>query len=431
MRTSSITEIRCREVLDSKGRPTVETDVLTSDGAKGTASAPCGTSVGHAEAHALRDGGPRLQGLGTRLAVRQVLDKIAPVLLGKDVTEQESIDRAMVTLDGTPRKDRLGANAIYSVSVAVARAAAGSLGIPLYRYLAAREVYTLPLPAFNVLNGGVYGDRRVETQEFLWLPGSARSYREALEAGVSLFYELPGVLRREFGVNSVRMGHSAGYAAPANDPDALIRAILDAAGATRNGESGRIALDLAAGQFYTSERDAYTYLGRDASRNDILRYLRCLARKYPVLFVEDPLYEDDFDGFAEATGVLGPVPFVVGDDLYAMDIQRLEAGSRLGSSRALVFKPNMVGTVTEAMDVAAWAKAHGYLLIPSIRSGSNADDPIADFSVAVGAELMKPGALRSGERVACHNRLLQIEEELGASARFPCLSDITERFTSA
>lgn len=423
-----ITEIRCREAIDSKARPMVETDVLTSSGYKGRGSSPCGTSVGSGEAHVLRDGGERLKGLGVRDAVRNVKEIIAPALVGEAVTRQEAIDEKMVDLDGTDRKTRLGANAIYSVSVAVARAAAHAVGLPLYRYLETQERCTLPIPLFNVVNGGLYGERRIEMQEFMLLPTDADSYSTALNMGMEVFYELENTIRRNFGANALRMGHSAGYAAPVSDPEVVIEMILEAT--VEAGFEGRfeVALDCAANEFYDQEQDTYNFLGRDTSRDEMIHYLVALSKKYPIFLIEDPLHDGDYEGFAIATRMLRPLPLIAGDDLFATNIRRLEVGYQAESAQALIFKPNMVGTVTEAIQTARWAEEHSLVLIPSIRSGGGVDDPIPDFSVALGAPLMKSGAPRSGERIACHNRLLQIEEELGGIAQFPSLAKLKQQY---
>ena len=426
-----ITGVRCREVIDSKARPMVETDVLTSSGHKGRSSSPCGTSVGSGEAHALRDGGKRLKGIGVRKAVRNVLEIIAPALVGQAVTRQEAIDARMIDLDGTSRKTRLGGNAIYSVSVAVARAAAQAVGLPLYRYLGTQERYTLPIPLFNVVNGGVYGDSRIEMQEFMLLPTNADGYRTALFMGMEVFYELEDTIRRKFGAKALRMGHSAGYAAPVGDPEVVIEMILDAV--AEAGFEGRfeVALDCAASEFYDCEKDTYNFLGRDMARDEMIHYLVELSEKFPIFLIEDPLHDGDYDGFAMATSMLRPLPLVAGDDLFATNIRHLEVGHQAESAQAMIFKPNMVGTVTEAMQAARWADEHSVLPIPSIRSGGGVDDPIPDFSVAIGAPLMKSGAPRSGERIACHNRLLEIEEELGDTARFPDLAKLKQHYARA
>lgn len=426
-----ITEIRCREVVDSKARPMVETDVYTSSGHKGRSSSPYGTSVGSSEAHVLRDGGKRLRGIGVGDAVQNVNSVIAPALVGQAVTEQEAIDGRMIELDGTSRKSRLGANAIYSVSVAVARAAAQAVRLPLYRYLGAQDRCTLPLPMFNLINGGLYGDSRIEIQEFMLLPSDADNYRMALDMGIEVFYEMEDTIKKNFGAKALRMGHSAGYAAPTSDPEIVIELILDAVRTA--GFEGRfeVALDCAAGEFYDREKDTYDFLGRDVPRDEMIQYLLELSEKFPIFLIEDPLHDGDFDGFAMITRLLRPLPLIAGDDLFATNVQQLEIGYQAESAQAMIFKPNMVGTVTEAMQAARWADEHSVLLIPSIRSGGGVDDPIPDFSVAIGAPLMKPGAPRSGERIVCHNRLLEIEEELGETARFPSLAKIKQQYALA
>jgi len=417
MNDPKISSIKSREILDSKGRPMVEVDVWTTDGAMGRGSSPCGTSVGSHEAVVLRDGGYRFGGLGVQKAVRNVTEIISPTLIGRSVREQRIMDNLMIEIDGTPDKSCLGANAIYSVSVAVARAAANSLGISLYNYLGGIGVNIVPIPMFNMINGGQYADRNIEFQEFLLVPTAARTYSEALKMGVEVFYALSTVISRRYGQKYLQSGHSAGYAAPVEDPAEILDTLLEAAKEAGYGGMFKVGLDCAASHFYDKKQGRYTFRGKKTGRAEMIQLLENLAESYPICMIEDPLDEDDFEGFADISRRLNIL--ITGDDLFVTNIERLKKGIYMQAANAMVLKPNMIGTLSEALDAACYAKTHGCSLIPSIRSGSGVDDPIPDIAVAVAAPLMKCGAPRSGERTMCHNRLLLIEEELGESAQFP------------
>ena len=415
MKNTKISSIKSREVLDSKGRPMVEVDVWCSDGSMGRGASPCGTSVGSHEAFVLRDSGKRFGGLGVQKAVKNVREIISPCLIGKEVQDQRLIDNLMVELDNTPNKSRLGGNAIYSVSIAVARAAANSLSLPLYRYLGDAEAYTLPIPAFNMINGGIYGNQYIELQEFLLVPTVAHSYAEAWRMSVEVFYKLNQVIKGRYGQKYIQTGHSAGYAAPINDPPEIIEILLQAVDEAGYGGLFKIGLDCAASHFYDSQKGYYIFRGKNTSRGEMIQFLNNLTQAYPIFMIEDPLYEEDFEGFAEMTKNMNIL--ISGDDLFATNIDRLKKGINSSAANAIVLKPNMVGTISEALDTASWANKHGYVIIPSIRAGGSVDDPIPDIAVAVSAPLMKCGAPRSGERTTCQNRLLHIEEELGEVGR--------------
>jgi enolase len=419
MNHPAISEIRAREILDSKGRPMVEADVWTSDGSMGRGAASCGTSVGRHEAFVLRDGGSRFGGLGVQKAVQNVHEIISPALLGRNVLEQHTIDHLMIELDGAPNKSRLGANAIYSVSIAVARAAANSLGIPLYRYLGGSRAYILPIPMFNMINGGPYSDTNVEFQEFILIPVAARRYSEALRMGVEVFASVGETIKRRYGGESVHPGHSAGYAAPVNDPPEIIETLLEATEAAGYGGMFRVGLDCAASHFYDRERGCYNFGGREAGRDEMIRFLEGLTESYGVFMIEDPLDEDDFEGYAEITKRLDIL--ISGDDLFVSNIERLKKGVAMGAANAMVLKPNMIGTISEALDAADYGKKHRYCIIPSGRAGGAADDPIPEIGVAVGAPLAKFGAPQTAERINKQNCLLRIEEELGESAQLSSL----------
>lgn len=416
MRDPKISGIKAREILDSKARPMVEVDVWTTDDSIGRGASPCGTSVGRHEAFVLRNGGKRFGGLGVQQAVRNVTEVIGPAILGKSVYEQHMIDHLMIELDGTSNKSRLGANAIYSVSIAVARAAANSLQLPLYRYLGGPGVHLLPVPMFNMINGGDYSNTHVEFQEFILVPTGADRYTEALRMGVEVFFKLDETIKKRYGHHSLRMGSSAGYAAPTNEPAEILETLLDAVEAAGYKGMFKVGLDCAASHFYDEERVCYNFKGKQKSRSEIIQFLADLAKSYPLFMIEDPLNENDFEGFAEITKRLNLL--IVGDDLFVTNIERLKRGIQIGAANAILLKPNMIGTLSEAMDAAQYAKEHSYCIVASGRAGGGVDDPIPEIAVAIGAPLVKFGAPRTGERIAKQNYLIRIEEELGESGRF-------------
>ncbi len=422
MQGPTISSIRAREILDSKGIPMLEVDVLASDGSMGRGSSPCGVSIGRHEAVVLRDGNNRFGGLGVRKAIKNVNEIIFPAIRGKNIREQDAIDSIMIKLDGTKDKSRLGANAIYSISIAVARAAASSLGLPLYKYLADSKHYTLPTPVFNMINGGIYGNRKVEIQEFLLIPTAVGTFSEALRMSVEVFYQLERTIVKRFGQKHVQLGHSAGYAAPVNEPAEILQTLLDAVSATGYTDKFKIGLDCAASHFYDRQTGCYLFRGKKTSRDEIVEFLAELANSYPLCLIEDPLNEDDFEGHASITKRLDIL--ISGDDLFVTNIDRLKKGVSLGAANAIVIKPNMVGTISEALETAIYAREHNYCLVPGGRAGGTVDDPIPDIAVAVGAPLVKFGAPRAGEKVNKYNRLVQIEDEIGKAAQFSCFEDI-------
>jgi enolase len=419
---SKITDIRAREIIDSKGIPMVEVDVLTSDGSLGRGSSPCGVSVGSHEAVVLRDGDERYQGLGVQKAIKHVTDIILPALRDADVCRQHTIDNIMIELDGTPDKSKLGTNAVYSVSIAVARAAANSLGIPLYRHLNDTETYTMPVPVFNMVNGGTYGDYIIDFQEFLLLPTGAGSYPEALRMGAEIFYRLEGIIARRYGRQRLQIGKGAGWAAPVNDPAQIFEILLEAASMAGYRDEVKVGLDCAASHFYDQSQGCYRIKGSHVNREDLIERLTELAEAYPLCLIEDPLDEDDFEGHASLTERLNIL--IAGDDLFVTNLDRLKKGMALKAANAVVIKPNMVGTISEALQAATYAETHNYRIIPGGRSGGCVDDPIPDFAVAAGARLVKFGALRAGEKINKYNRLLQIQDELGKAAVFPGFTNL-------
>jgi enolase len=412
----AITHVKAREILDSKARPMVEVDVWTAGDVMGRGASPCGTSVGRHEAFVVRDGGTRYGGLGVQRAVRNVLEVIGPALQGRGVLDQRAIDELLIGLDGTPDKSRLGANAVYSVSIAVARAAAAARRVPLYRHLGGPEPCRLPVPMFNMINGGTVAATRMEFQEFLLIPATAQRYSEALRVGVEVYAALGELIIRRYGKERLTTGSSAGYGAPSNDAAEILEILLQAAEGAGYGGQCRVGLDCAASHFYDAEAGCYQFRGKAVGREELIAYLESLAESYALFVIEDPLEEDDFDGFAEITRRLRTV--IVGDDLFVTNLERLKRGVAMGAANAMILKPNMVGTISEALDATRFAQAHGYQVVGSGRAGGSIDDPIPDIAVAVGAPLVKFGAPRTGERLGKQNCLLRIEEELGASACF-------------
>ena len=416
MSGQTIVEIKAREILDSKARPMVEVDVRTAGGVLGRGSSPCGTSVGAHEAFVLRDGGDRYRGLGVRQAVRNVTDVIAPALIGRSVADYREIDAQLIDLDGTPDKSRLGANAIYSVSIAAARAGAAACDLPLYRYLGAPADCTIPVPMFNMINGGLPNGAEMAIQEFHVIPATAGCYAEALQIGVEIFAALGEVIQRRYGNGAASIGTCAGYRAPAADPEELLDVLLEAAHHAGYGGQCRLGLDCAASEFFDSATRRYQFCGESLDREGMIGVLERLAKAYDLFVIEDPLEEDDFEGFAAVTRRIPAI--IIGDDLFAANLDRIKRGVAMGAANAMILKPNMVGTISEGISSARYAQEQGYRVIGSGRAGGTIDDPITDIAVAVGAPLVKFGAPRTGERLAKHNVVLRMEEELGAAARF-------------
>jgi len=411
----SIARIRAREVLDSRGDPTVEVEVETGGGALGMASVPSGASRWRYEAIELRDGGRRYHGLGVLKAVSNVLEVIAPRLRGLDVREQRVIDELMIELDGTRDKSRLGANAILAVSIACAKAAAASLGLQLYEYIGGLEAGLMPVPFFNVINGGKHAGNELDFQEFMIAPTEAESFSEALRIGSEVYHELKRNLIDRYGPSAINVGDEGGFSPPMRRAEEALEAILWAVEELGYGRVVYPALDVAASTFYGLE--GYRVMGECFSRGELLDYYEELVRVYRIISIEDPFQEEDFEGFAEATRLLGIQ--VVGDDLFVTNLERLRRGVDLGAANALLWKVNQVGTLTEALEAAELAMSSGYGVMASHRSGETEDTYIADLSVALGCGQIKAGAPCRGERTAKYNRLLRIEGRLGERARYP------------
>ena len=411
--------VLAREILDSRGNPTVEVEVLLSGGATGRAGVPSGASTGEREALELRDGDPkRYGGKGVLQAVANVNGEIADEVAGADARDQALLDRILIELDGTPNKGRLGANAILGVSMAVARAAAEASGLPLYRYIGGAGARTLPVPMMNVVNGGVHADNRLDPQEFMICPVGFDRYSEALRAGVEVFHALKAKLKKK-GL-STAVGDEGGFApdiGSAREALDLIMAAIEAAGH----EPGRdvvIALDPAASEFH--EKGKYVLAGekKTLSSDEMVAFWAALAADYPIASIEDGLAEGDRKGWIAATRELGSKMLLVGDDVFVTNPEILARGIADGVGNALLVKLNQVGTVTETLEAVRLAQTSGYRTVVSHRSGETCDDTIADLAVAVNSGLIKTGSACRGERLAKYNRLLVIEEELGAAATF-------------
>ncbi len=415
-----IQNVTAREILDSRGNPTVEVDVRLRGGALGRAAVPSGASTGEHEALELRDGGKRYKGKGVAKAVENVNRTIGPKLRGRDASKQDAIDRFMIDLDGTPTKRRLGANAILGVSLAVAKAAAAAAGEPLYRYLGGRKAVTLPVPMLNILNGGAHADSSVDLQEFMVVPVGARTFAEGLRMGTEVFHTLKGVLAARGYVTAV--GDEGGFAPRLPSNENAIELILEAIekAGYKAGRQIALALDPAASEFY--DDGAYVFRKSDGSRRSgagMVDFWADWSRKYPIVSIEDGLDEDDWDGWGALTKRLGKRVQLVGDDLFVTNSVRLQRGIDQGVGNSILVKLNQIGTLTETLETIALAKQAGYTTVISHRSGETEDSTIADLAVAVNAGQIETGSPCRGERTAKYNQLLRIEEMLGKRAVYP------------
>ena len=413
---ATIEAVGAREILDSRGNPTVEVEVALDDDTIGRAAIPSGASTGRFEAVELRDGGDRYGGKGVQKAVTAVLDDIAPGLVGYEATEQRLIDQELIDLDGSPDKSRFGANAVLGVSLAVARAAAESVGLPLFRYVGGPTAHTLPVPMMNILNGGAHADSNVDVQEFMIAPIGAPTFSEALRWGAETYHALKSVLKAK-GL-STGLGDEGGFAPdlPTNrDALDLIIEGIRKTGLTV-GRDVALALDVAASEFYGS--DGYAFEGKTRSADDLIAYYEELVGSYPIVSIEDPLDEEDWDGWARITAVLGARIQIVGDDLFVTNPERLARGIREQCANALLVKVNQIGTLSETLDAVALAHRSGYRCMMSHRSGETEDTTIADLAVATDCGQIKTGAPARSDRVAKYNQLLRIEEELDDAARY-------------
>ena len=420
MTKPQISRVSAREILDSRGNPTVEATVFLTDGTVGVASVPSGASTGVFEACELRDGDrSRYGGKGVKKAVANVSDSISPALEGVYVSEQGEVDRILCELDGTEDKHRLGANAILAVSLASARAAANWYRLPLYRYLGGAAAHQLPVPMMNILNGGAHASNNVEIQEFMIAPVGAQSFAEGLRMGSEIYHTLGKILKSEGYTTTV--GDEGGYAPNLSSDDEaldLICRAIEECGFSQN--QVKIALDCAASEWFNEEDGTYRLpkRGETKSRMDLIQNWERLVASYPIFSIEDGLDQRDFDGWVELTNRLGSHVMLVGDDLFVTNEKRLLEGIRRGAANAILVKPNQIGSLSEVLRVIATARHHGYNFIPSHRSGDTEDTTLADLAVATNAHFIKTGAPCRSERVAKYNRLLRIESALAASARY-------------
>ncbi len=412
----SISSIVAREVLDCRGLPTVQVDVVLTGGILGRADVPAGRSTGSHEARELRDGGSRFGGFGVRTAVANVNDRIAPALLGRPASPQRALDAALLELDGTHDKSGLGANAVLGVSLAAARAAATAHELPLYRFLNA-NAHVLPVPQVNLINGGRHASNDLDFQEFVIVPSGAESMLHALQISTEVNLELGKILLDRFGKSALNTGDEGGYAPPLSDPEEALGYLHEAVGRAGYDSVVEYGLDCAATHFYDPADGTYLVAGTRYDRAGMIDLYLRLIERYGIVTIEDPLHEDDFDGFAELTEASGIQ--IIGDDLFVTNPARLQRGIELGAANSLLWKVNQIGTLTEAIDTAEMAFRHGYSVVVSERSGETEDPIIADLSVALNAGNIKTGAPVRGERTAKYNALLRIAEELGPAGVYP------------
>ncbi|PDP85199.1 phosphopyruvate hydratase [Glycomyces fuscus] len=417
---ASIEAVQAREILDSRGNPTVEVEVLLDDGTIARAGVPSGASTGQFEAVELRDGGDRYGGKGVSKAVTAVNDEIADELLGHAPDEQRIIDRALIDLDGTPDKSRIGANAILGASLAVARAAAAEAGLPLFRYIGGPNAHVLPVPMMNILNGGAHADSNVDIQEFMVAPIGAPTFSEAVRWGAEVYHSLKSVLKAH-GLGT-GVGDEGGFAPNLDSNRAALDLIVEAiekAGYTP-GTDIALALDVAATEFFGD--GVYTFEGKSRSSEDMAAYYAELVEAYPLVSIEDPLDEEDWEGWKKLTAQLGDKVQLVGDDLFVTNPERLQRGILADTANSLLVKVNQIGTLTETLDAVSLAQRSGYTAMISHRSGETEDTTIADIAVATNAGQIKTGAPARSERVAKYNQLLRIEEELDDAAVYAGVS---------
>ncbi len=412
---SRIAHVQARQILDSRGNPTVEVDVVLDSGAFGRAAVPSGASTGVHEAVELRDGGEAYGGKGVTQAVANVKGEIAEAVRGLDATDQEALDCALITLDGTPNKGRLGANAILGVSLANAKAAASDAGVSLFRYLGEESEVTLPVPMMNVINGGAHAANSIDLQEFMVVPAGAASFAEALQIGAEVYHALKQVLGDRGLTTGV--GDEGGFAPDLESSEAAIEAVLEAAERAGHRDRIAIALDPAASEIFADGR--YRFEGRDLASAEMPAFWRGIAEKYPVVSIEDGLAEDDWDAWAVLTSELGSSVQLVGDDIFVTNPERLQQGIDRGVANSILVKVNQIGTLTETIEAVRLAQANGYTAVMSHRSGETEDATIADLAVALGTGQIKTGAPARSDRVAKYNQLLRIEEELGSRASYP------------
>ena len=417
---SNIIDISARQILDSRGNPTVEVDVFTEYGAAGRAAVPSGASTGTHEAVELRDGDDsRWMGKGVEQAVENVLTILAPELLGVSVLDQNYIDDLMLEVDGTPNKARVGANAILAVSMACAKAAANELGLPLYRYIGGTNANTLPVPLMNILNGGAHADNKIDFQEFMIAPVCGGSFSEALRAGVEVFHHLKKILKKNG--YSTNVGDEGGYAPDIQSNEEAIETVLMAieAAGYRPGEDIYIAMDAATSEFYNAETGLYTFKkssGKQMNSEEMVQYWSEWCNRYPIVSIEDGLAEDDWSGWKKLTSAIGSKVQLVGDDLFVTNVTRLQKGIDENIANSILVKVNQIGSLTETINAVNLAHRNRYTSVMSHRSGETEDTTIADLAVALNCGQIKTGSASRSDRIAKYNQLIRIEEELGSSA---------------
>ncbi len=417
---SFILDVHARQILDSRGNPTVEVDVLTEGGFTGRASVPSGASTGIHEAVELRDANAKLYGgKGVLKAVKNVNEKIAPELMGFDSSEQAAIDQAMIDLDGTENKGKLGANAILAVSMAVAKAAAEEAGLPLYRYIGGTNAKTLPVPMMNIVNGGAHADNKIDFQEFMIMPVGATSFSEGLRWGTEIFHVLKGVLKKKG--YSTNVGDEGGFAPNIQSNEEAIETVLEAitAAGYKTGSQIVIAMDAANSELWDAKKKKYVFhksSGKVMSSDELVKYWESWVKKYPIASIEDGMAEDDWNGWKNLTDTIGKKCQLVGDDLFVTNVTRLQQGIDKKIANGLLVKVNQIGTLTETINAVSMAQHNGYNTIMSHRSGETEDVTIADLAVALNCGQIKTGSASRTDRIAKYNQLLRIEEELGATA---------------
>ena len=412
---TAVRDVRARQILDSRGNPTVEVEIELEGGAFGRAAVPSGASTGKYEALELRDGGPAWLGKGVTTAVRNVREQIAPALAGVDAGDQRAVDTVLLELDGTKDKSRLGANAILGCSLAAAKAAAADAGVPLYRWVGGADARVLPVPMLNVVNGGAHARNSIDFQEFMIVPAGAETFSEGLRVAVEVFHTLAKLLD-ERGL-ATAVGDEGGFAPDLPSTEAAVEAVLEAA--ERAGHRDRIALavDPAATEFFAD--GVYALDGRTLSGDEMIEFYADLAERFPLISIEDGLAEDEWGSWRTLTERLGGRLQLVGDDLFVTNVERLQEGIERGVANAVLVKVNQIGTLTETLDAIELARSHGYAAVMSHRSGETEDTTIADLAVATGTGQIKTGAPSRSDRVAKYNQLLRIEEELGDEAVYP------------
>ncbi|MCX6369684.1 MAG: phosphopyruvate hydratase [Solirubrobacterales bacterium] len=416
---TKISSVHARQILDSRGNPTVEVDVTLAGGAKGRAAVPSGASTGEFEATELRDGGAAWGGKGVMQAVANVNGELAAAATGLDAADQRALDEALIALDGTPNKSRLGANAILGVSLASAHAAAAAAQQPLWRYLGGAEANILPVPMMNVLNGGAHADNRVDFQEFMIVPCGAPSFGEALRVGAEVFHALKGTLKAR-GLNTAG-GDEGGFAPDLGSNEEALEVLIEGieAAGYRPGDDVGIALDPATSEIFEDGSYSLAHEGRVLSSTEMADYWADMASRYPILSIEDGMDEEDWEGWKQLSEKIGETVQLVGDDLFVTNTERLGRGIELGVGNSILIKVNQIGTLTETLDAIAMAREAGYSAVMSHRSGETEDTTIADLAVATGCGQIKTGAPSRSDRVAKYNQLLRIEEALGSQAVYP------------